>query len=522
MQLLTLSGCTNKDSSSKSSTPVQEITFNIQAEPSCLDSRKARLLSQFNLIRTFNEGLYRTDKDGLTKEALAESVTLLDDKKTYVIELKNSQWSNGEPVVASDFVYAWKSALDKNFPSPCASLLFPLKNARVIKEGLMPTSMLGVHTKGDYTLVIELEEATPFFHELLALPVFFPINQSIAEKDEHWHLNPETYVCNGPFKLQSWKHEDEIVAIRNKRYWDKKSVKLEKIKMIMVDEDTGFKMYQNGETNWAGSPYSTIPLDSIRHLEGSNLLHKDPFLGTYWIRTNVEAFPLQNEDIRKSLAVAINRKEIVEHVLSNSVDVATGIVPECMGLQKAPYFEDGNIQEAKALYDKAIDSLSLSNKKAPSFKLTYVAAERNHKIAAAIQDQLRKALGVDVQLEPLETKVFLDKITRGDYQLACGSWIADYKDPINFLEVFKTKSVGTNNTNWENLDYISAIESSYKCESNEERQIVLQDAEKLLVEHMPAIPVFHYNLLHVQDNKLKDVILSETGSIDFKCAYVSE
>lgn len=499
----------------------QEVSFNLGADPSTLDSRRARMLSDLNLIRTFNEGLYRHDKKGVPQEAVAKSIKLLDDKKTYIIELKETLWSNGDPVTAGDFIYAWKSALDKDFPCAYASMLFPLKNAKSIKNGLMPTSMLGAHKKGDYTLIVELEEPLPYFTELLTLPVYFPINQSIELSNADWHHSAETYVCNGPFKLETWKHKNEIVAVRNKRYWDKSSVKLQKLSMIMVDHTTGFRLYEDGKLSVVGSPHTNIPTDALKHLQDSNLLKQGDFLGTFWIRINTEAYPLQEENLRKALAMAINRKDIVEHVLSNTAEVATGLVPVSMGLADKPYFNDGDCEKAQRFLDTVLSGLGITKDELPALKYTYSASEKNHIIAGAVQDQIKKALGIEIQLEPLEPKVYIDKVKRGDYQLAWGSWIADYSDPTTFLEVFKTKSVGTNNTNWESLNYISAINESYQAETKEERMASLQKAEYLIMDEMPAIPVFHTKMVYLQDEKLKDLILSPTGSMDFKWAYVS-
>lgn len=517
-----LTGCSNCKSSTGVSSSGQEISLNIEGEPATLDGRKARLLSDFNLIRTLNEGLFRINKEGITSKAIAENVSLSNDGKTYTITLQETLWSNGDPLTAHDFIYSWKSSLDKNFPAPNASFLFPIKNAAAIKEGFLPMSMLGASAKDDYTIVVELESELPFFTELLALPIYFPVNESLERSNPTWASDSDNHVCNGPFKIQSWKHKNEIIVEKNNRYWDKNKVRLQKLTMVMVDQDTAFSLYQNKELQLVGSPYSKIPVDAIPSLEAQNALRKGPFLGTYWIRTNVESFPLQNKHFRKSLASSIDRKSIIEHVLYGTGDIATGIVPTSMGLQEEPYFTDGDTEEAQSAFKVALRELSISSKNLPELTLTYKAESNNDKIAAAIQDQWRKTLGIILKLEPLEHKVYIDRISKGDYQLACGSWIADFKDPINFLEVFKTKAVGTNNTGWESPNYIEAIESTYKTMGTDARREALVATEQMLLEDMPVIPIYHYNMIHLQDENLKDVVLSDTGNIDFKWAYVSK
>jgi len=154
--------------------------------------------------------------------------------------------------------------------------------------------------------------------------------------------------------------------------------------------------------------------------------------------------------------------------------------------------------------------------------LTYAADTKNHRIAQAVQDQWKKSLGISVKLEAVEGKACLEKVSQGNYELAVGSWIADFRDPINFLEVFKTKFVGTNNTNWESPDYQKAIEETYLAKNSEERVEGLKKTEQILMNEMPVIPIFHYTMVHVTNNHLKDVVLTESGHIDFKWAYVEK
>ena len=337
-----LFSCSNSASSVLLSKAPQEIAINIVKDPCTLDSRKARLLTDFNTIRALNEGLFRLNKNGEITEGVAESCLLLEDKKTYKIQLKETLWSNGDALTAHDFIYSWKTALDKNFSSSFASLLFCLRNGQAIKEGTLPASLLGVRAEGDYTLIIELEEQTPFFKELLTLPIFFAVNESVVKEHEDWNTNIAHYVCNGPFKLNAWEHTRELMLEKNVRYYDAKHVNLQKITMLMVDDKTGVNMYQNNELSWAGSPFSLITDEIIEHASEFTDLVKTSILSTYFLRANVSSYPLQDLSFRKSIAAGINRKDIVEYVLNNRADVATGLVPKSMGLQEIPYFSDGD------------------------------------------------------------------------------------------------------------------------------------------------------------------------------------
>jgi oligopeptide transport system substrate-binding protein len=498
----------------------QSISINIVSEPQTLDPRKVRSLSSQNLARMFGEGLTRLGKNGVTQLALAEKLSISEDMKTYTFQLRPSFWSNGDKLTANDFVYALKKSLSPDFPADNAFLLYVIKNAKSVKNGELPNNFLGISAPEENILVVELEYPVPYLLELTSLPIFFPINGKYEKDHPKWNYEANTFICNGPFKLDKWSHTSEIIAVKNNNYWDAEQVVLDKIQMLMVDVETGFKMFENKELHWDGSPFSTIPVDAIEHLAKGGKIESDPLLGTYWIRTNVDKFPCGSDLIRKALALAIDRGSIVKHITQGEQIPATGIVPVSMGLQNSPYFQDAAALEAANLLQEALDERHIQLEDLSEFILTYVADNRNHRIAQAVQDQWRTNLGIKVKLEPVESKVFFDRISKNDYQLSCGSWIADFNDPINFLEVFKSKNIGTNNTNWESPDYTKALETSYLCKTPEERKEKLRTSEKLLMDAMPVIPIFHYTMLHMKSHNLKDVVLSDSGHIDFKWAHL--
>lgn len=501
--------------------PRQEIRINILSEPQVLDPRKARALADINLARTFMEGLMRIDQKGNIVPGIAEKYTLSEDMQTYTFSLRESSWSNKEPLTAHDFVYAWKKVLSPDFLSDNAFLLYPIKNAKAIKKGDLPLSMLGVSAKDDYTLIVELEKPIPYFTDLLVLPVFFPVNTHIDRKTPDWHRNAESYVGNGPFMIKSWEHNDNIVAVKNPDYWDAPSVKLEKIAMMMVDSDTGLMMFQNEELDWEGSPFSTISIDALPSMQERNTVKADPLLGTYWIRLNTSLFPLHSQELRKALSHAINREEIVTHVVGSGI-AATSIVPASLGLRESPNFVDGDASDAEMLLTNVLEKEKFSLENFPEITLTYTNNSRNHRVAQSLQDQWKKRLNLHVRLESIEGKVFFDRLSKGDYQMAIGSWVADYRDPLNFLEVFKSKTIGTNNTGWESLDYQKALEESYLATTVEKRKEILGCAEKIITEESPVIPIFQFTMLHVQNEKLVDVLLTDSGYLDFRWAYITE
>jgi oligopeptide transport system substrate-binding protein len=517
---LVLSGCNKKNRDSSSSTPSSEraIKLNIANEPQTLDPRKARSLADINLTKMLNEGLSRVDKEGKTSLALAKTVEILDDGLTYKFTLRKSSWSNGDPLTSYDFAYAWKKSLTPTFNSPNAYMLYSIKNAKEVKIGKLPSSLLGIETPDASTLLVHLHHPVPYFLELTEHPIFFPINEKVDRLDPHWAINQDTYVSNGPFLLTNWKHHNLIEVKKNPTYWDVSSVKLSGLTMYMVSEDTGLKMFTAKELDLEGSPFSIIPIDAITSLKETNLLQIVPTLATQWIRVNTAKTPFESKKLRRAFALAINRQDLVDHVTQGNQIPATGIVPKTMGLQETAYFQDGQIEEAATLFEEALLDSGLSREHLSPITLIYSASDLNHSVAQALQQQWYSVLGIRVQLEPIEQKVFFTRIGHQDYTLSLGNWFADFNDPINFLEVFKTKTNGTNNTNWENASYAELLEISNTCQDQGERLAYLKQSEQILMDEMPVIPVYHYTLLYVKNEELKNVLLTKTGSIDFKWA----
>lgn len=499
-----------------SSSPSTNLRVNIGSEPRTLDPRKARSLQDQTMAKVFFEGLFRINPQEKAEFSLAEKVEVSENGKVYVFTLRNAKWSNGDPVTAEDFVYAWKGVLHPEFLSEQAFQMYVIKNAKAAKSGKVDVEAVGVRALDAKTLQVELENPTPYFLDLLTMPVFFPVPSKIDRANPHWAEESTTYVCNGPFTLDQWRHSDAILVKRNPRYWDAAHVRLGGIEMVMVNEETEFKMYEKNELDWAGSPLSILPLDALPKLKEKQALYQKPFLATYFFRVNTEKAPFDDTSLRRAFALSINRKEIIEHVTQGGQLPAMGLVPPKMGLEQTAYFSDGDVDAAKLLLADA-DLAAL-----PPITLLYLAGERNHLIAQAVQDQWSKAFGIRIYLEPVERKVYYDRIAKKDFQLAAGSWTADFNDPLNFLEVFKFKTNGSNNTSWEDERYIALLDKAVQMVDLQERCSLFQASEEILMEAMPIIPVYYYTQLFVKGERLQDVVVSALGSIDFKWAYIAE
>ena len=497
----------------------QEFRLNIREDPASLDPRKAQTVESFNVLKMLFEGLTSIDQEGGVTFALAKGVQVSKDLKTYTFTLKPSLWSDGSALTAHDFVFTWKSLLDPLFPSQFAHFLFVIKNGQQVKKGEESLDKLGVQALDDHTLVVHLEAPTPYFLQLLSTPTFFPVKQKLVKENSKWAHSGDIYVSNGPFSLASWKNNDEINLVKNQNFRDVNKVSLETIKLVMVDEATELLMFQAGELDWAGSPLSVLSSDAIVSLKKEKKVKVLPALGTHFFRFNVTKKPFDNAKIRKAFSYAISRETLVEHVLQGGQREAMGFLPPSIKRQEHGYFLDNSVKEANQLLEEGLKEEGLSKSQLPTIKITYTMTDRNHKIVQAIQQQWKEGLGVDVQLENLEGKVFFQKRREGDFQIANSSWIGDFSDPVNFLDIFKYKEQSSNCTFWENLEYINFLNLSEKSGVTKERDIYLQKAEALLMEEMPIVPLFFYTFVYLKNQHLIGEKLSDLGYLDLQTAH---
>jgi oligopeptide transport system substrate-binding protein len=500
----------------------QAINLNLGSEPPTLDPRRAYDMNSAIVLKMLCDGLTRIYPNGRTRPSTAENVSVSTDLKKYVFHLRESYWNNGDPVTAHDFEYAWKWVLSPDHPADFAYQLYVLKNGRAAKLGQLPLDQVGVKAVDDRTLVVELEDPTPYFLELTSLLVFYPVNSKVDQHQGDKRDEAQRYISNGPFKMVSWKHENEIILEKSPSYWDAEAVKLERINLLMVpDANTQLNMFNNGELDWAGNPFPVgLPADAIPSLKESGKLHIKPEAATYFFELNTTLSPLSNLHIRKALAYAINRKEIIDNITQANHVAATGILPPTFALQSQPYFNDGDISAAQAEFKLGLKELQLTPEKFPPITLSFNSTENNSRVAQAVQQQIEKALGIKINLKSEEWKVYLENLHMHQFEMARMSWIADFNDPIAFLEAFKYKNNSANNTGWENPQYVELLDKASNESNYKKRSDLLHDAELLLVEQMPIIPVYFLMNSYLKNPLLQNVYLSGLGDIEFKWAFL--
>ncbi|MFL0506525.1 peptide ABC transporter substrate-binding protein [Ureibacillus sp. 179-F W5.1 NHS] len=503
----------------------KELNLVIPSEPPSLHPQLATDSTSNAILQNVFEGL-TTVKDGEVVEAAAEKIDVSDDQLTYTFTLKDAKWSNGDPVTAEDFEYAWKFALDPKNASEYASILYPIKGAQAYNLGEGSVEDLGIKVVDEKTLEVTLENPTPYFLELTAFKTYYPIHKATAEANDTWYAEAgDSYVTNGPFKLTDWQHSGSITLEKNENYWDVDNVALDKVNISMVEsETTASTMFDAGEIDWLGSPFQTIGLDVIDRYKEEGILKISDYAAIYVYKFNTTEGPTANANIRKALTLAIDRQGLIDNVTKGEQTPALGMVPSAVkGFEEdRGYMKDNDIEEAKKALDAGLKELGLSDPSELKLSLSFNTSEAHAAIAQFIQEGWRTNLGIDVTLDNSEWQVYLDKVSNLDYNIARMGWIADYNDAYTFLEMYNSAENGNNDTGWENAEYTQLLEQSNTETDPAKRLELLKQAESIIMAETPVAPIYYYTNLSVKKDYVKNMEQDSLGNMYLKYVDVEK
>lgn len=502
---------------------VKMLRLNNGQEPTSLDPSIGFDAVSWDPLNNLMEGLTRLDEDSVAAAGVAESWDISEDGLTYIFHIReDANWSNGDPVVAEDFVHAWKHMLNPETASAAAFLGYFIQGAEAYNNGEGSADDVGVSAVEEKTLEVVLEAPTGFFLDLLTNPAFFPINHKVAAENPSWHAEADTFVANGPFMLESWEHESEMVFAKNPEYWDADAVKLDKIHFAMVNnENTQYQMFQTGDLDTASIPAEL----SDELIDGDNVYIGD-YGGLEFYRFNLNEEPFQNKKIRQAFAYAVNRQDIADYVVKNGVDPAFGFVSPGFNTPSGGDFRDENgdlvpydVERAQELLAEGMEEEGYDE--LPPVVLTYSTSDLNKAVAEALQSMFDDNLGVQVTLENQEWGVFSEAQKNLELQFSRSSFINDYSDPVNFLESFITDSY-MNRTGWSNQEYDELIANGKTETDDEQRFEYLYEAERLLAEEMIIIPIRYYNTVVLEADGVSGILRHPVGYFDLKYADKTE
>lgn len=505
---------------SGSSETAKELNLVIPSEPPSLHPQLATDSTSSAILINVFEGLTRADADGQPQPAMAEKWDISEDGLTYTFHLRDAKWTNGDPVVAGDFEYAWKWALNQENLSEYASVFYPIKGAEAYNTGAGSVDEVGIKAEDEKTLVVTLANPTAYFLELTAFKTYSPINQKVVEGKDDWYAEAgENYVTNGPYTLDTWKHSDSIVLKKNEGYWDAANVAVNTVNIGMVEnEATAVTMFKNGEIDYLGSPYQTVALDAIDGFKADKSLNIDDYAAIYWYKFNTTDKVTGNANIRKALTLAIDRQGLIDNVTKGEQKPALGMVPSAIsGFEEdRGYYKDNDVEGAKAALEAGMKELGIKDAKDIKINLSFNTSEAHASIAQYIQEGWSKNLGITVSLDNSEWQVYLEKLNVLDYQIGRMGWIADYNDPYTFLEMYDTAKNGNNDTGWENPKYKELLKQSVAEVDTAKRLELLKEAEAIAVSEFPVAPIYYYTNLSVKQKYVKNMGPDRLGIIQLK------
>ena len=493
----------------------KKIAVNLQSEPKTLDPQLATDASGITIDSLLYEGLTRLDKEGKVAPAAAEKWDVSEDGLKWTFHLrKGMKWANGDTVTAKDFAFAWFRALDPKTASEYAYELYYIKGAQEYNEGKGKKEDVAIKITDDNTFEIELNKPTPYLVSLLSFPTYYPVNEKFYnEAGKDFSLKADKIMGNGPYKMQKWTPETNIILVRNDNYWNKDNIHLDELEIKMIsDSSAALNAFKNGELD-------TTELSGEQLAEFQN----DKRLFSYnkgsikFLKFNVKNKLLANQKIREAISLSIDRDELTNAVSKGNFKPAYGFVPEGYGLtnggdfrkENGDIFEKYNTEKAKQLFQEGLKEVGVTG--TPTLTLMVYDAPDNQKIGEYIQEKLRVVLGLDVKVETNTYKIFAQNETQGNYDINLSQWGPDYLDPMTYMDMW-VKDGGNNKTNWSSAEYDKLMDTAKSTADNNIRMKSMMDAEKILGKELP-IAMLTYNIKNVAvSDRVKDMNFTKIAS----------
>ncbi|MHC3385299.1 peptide ABC transporter substrate-binding protein [Lacticaseibacillus paracasei] len=523
-----LAACGSKSSSSSSE------TFNRMEKDviSTMDNAHITDVISGQAAVDTGDGLYRYKGKKLEPAVATKVVKPTNNGLTYTFNLRKTKWSNGDPVTAKDFVFAWKRAADPKTKSEYAYLFSGIKNADDITAGKKAASTLGVKAEGDYKLVVTMDRPVPYFSTMMVNPVFFPLNQKTVDKyGKKFGTQSKYLVFNGPFKLTNWNGTgNSWDEVKNTSYWNAKQVKLDKIHVQVVKD-----------SNTAANLFATKKLDDAvltgeiakQHAKDKDYVGDKQGRTTY-LDMNEEKVPdFKNLKLRQAVAMAINRDEFANKVIGDGSFGISTITPENSGsnpktgedfskeaAKESKTVQTYDLKKAKQLWAEGLKEVGKSGE---DVTLTTDDTDVAKKSAEYLQSALEQLPGMKVSISSLPFKTRIQRSLDGSAQFILSGWQGDFPDPISFLDLYTTGNT-YNFSHWSNKQYDDLIKASKGTDANSEtkRYDDLLKAQELLSKESPVATLYQTVQGHLRNPKLKGATFSPANMYNFVGAYMAK
>lgn len=501
------------------------LDINIASEPDSIDPALNTSVDGAIMISHLFESLIRWDDDGegnaVLKPGIAESWEVSDDGLTWTFKLRDAKWSDGKEITADDFVYSWNRLVD---PATGADYEYMLDMVKGYDE-----KKLDISAPDPKTFVVNLNVKCPYFEEICAFPAVMPVRKDIIEANKTWTNSPETLVSNGAYKLEKWDHNSTLSMVKNPEYYDQDSVKAEKLAFHLQDDQNAiYASYRSGDLDFINS----VPQEEIQKLLDTKELKIKPYVGTYFVCFNTEKEPFNDPKVRKAFSLAIDRNFIVNQVTGQGQEPATAYVPSGVYDAKGAEGDDfrtvggdyysindedyeKNIEEAKKLMEEAGYK---DGEGFPQIDYLYNTDENHKAIAEALQNMWQENLGVQVSLQNQDWNVFLKERKEGNYNIARHGWIADYNDPMSFIDMWLTGG-GNNDAQYKNPEFDKFVKAAKATSDPDERMENMHKAEDILIgEDNVVAPLYFYNNSYMMKPNIQGLYYTPLGYFFYKGA----
>ena len=511
------------------SASAQEKVLNLatNAEPPTIDPALSTDTTSGSIIDNVFENLTEITNENELVPGAAESWEVSEDGLVYTFHLReDGVWSNGDPVTAHDFEYSWKRLLNPETLSQRGNLYYVIEGAEDYNINGGSADDVGIKALDDYTFEVTLHSPVAYFLELINHYAFAPVNSNVVEQDEDWAAEAgESYVTNGPFELSEWNHNSDYTLTKNENYWDVENVNLDQVNVQIVEsEATASYSFQAGELDFLGAPFGAVSLESIDVLRDQGVLNTEPYSAIYWYKVNTTDEVMSNLNIRKALALAIDRQGLVENITKGTHIPAFGLVPPTIpGFEEdRAYFQDNDVEQAQEFLAAGLEELGMSDPSELTINLSINTSEAHSTIAQFVQEGWNQNLGINTEIDNTEWQVYLDRVSSLDYQVARLGWAGDYNDAATFLDMYKTVDTGNNDTGWENEEFANLLDQASAELDPDQRTELLIQAEAVMMEEMPVIPIYYNESIYALSDHVQNMNPDAIGRYHLKYVDIAE
>lgn len=528
-----LAACGNGNSSNKSAAQSGTLNLSTTAPLDTIDISKS---TGFGQTGNVFESFYRLGKNGKPTAGLAKTGTVSKDGKTWTFKIRDSKWSNGDPIVAQDFVYSWRRSLNPKTASPYAYLFSSVKNADAIIAGKKSPNALGISAPDKKTVVVKLNRPIAYFRVLMAYPLFGPQNEKVVKKYGNRYATKAQYqVYSGPFKIKGWNGTNDTWSfVKNNDYWDKKVVKLNKINyQVVKSNNTGYQMYQQGKLDL--TPLSS---EQVKNLKSNNDFTQYPYslvrflLYNFKDKNAVNRKALNNKNIRLALSLSIDRDIVTKKVLGNGSTLPKGFVANDLAAnpktgidfakeQAVKNTVDYNPALAKKYWQKGLQEIGQKS-------LTFDVLSSNDEadsdqLTQYLQSQWTKELkGIKINITNIPDKSTTSRAQQGNFDIYLSHWGGDFNDPMTFMQIPMT-GTSYNYGKWSNSEYDNLVKKAGNQDANnpDTRWNDLISAAKIVNSNQAITPIYQQTTAYLQNKRVHGIIHNTAGTQwSYKYAYV--